>query len=330
MTATVDSSTAPPVDTRPKASASPPAPPPSAAPAGALPPVAPPRPAPAAEIPAVRITGMVLTLFGVLLLGFVVHLTLISQLRYERAQQVAYADFRKDLAEGVAPVGQTDLKGKLLRPGASVAVLRIPALGTQQMVFEGTMGGVLENGPGHRRDTPLPGQPGTSVIMGRSATYGGPFAGVPLLIPGDEIIAITGQGEHRYRVAGVRLPGDPLPPRLGANAGRLTLVTADGRPYLPANVLYVDADLVSEVQLAPARKLGSQSLGAAEKPMAPDLSAWVPLVLWGQALLIAAYAVSWAWGRWGGWQAWVAGAPLLIVVGLAVADQVARILPNLY
>ncbi|MFY1673778.1 sortase [Plantactinospora sp. WMMB334] len=329
MTATVEPSTVPPVDSRRREPVDlpPGGPPPGPARPPSQTPARLPRPV---EIPAVRISGTVLTLLGVLLLTFVVHLTLISQLRHERAQQTAYSDFRKELAEGVAPVGQTDLDGELLRPGSSVAVLRIPAIGTRQVVVEGTTSGVLQDGPGHRRDTVLPGQAGTSVVLGRRAGYGGPFAGLPLLGRGDEIVVVTGQGEHRYRVTGLRRPGDPLPSRLADGAGRLTLATADGRPYLPTNVLYVDADLVSPVQPAPQRRFGAQSLTAAERSMAGDPDAWVPLVLWGQALLIAAYAVSWAWARWGGWQAWVSGMPLLTVLGLAVADQAARLLPNLY
>ncbi|MFK3981609.1 sortase domain-bontaining protein [Micromonospora sp. NPDC050397] len=329
MTVSVDPPAVPPAGDPAAGPVQPPAGPVPAA-AGAPPGTGPARPGTRVEIPAVRITGVVLTLFGVLLLGFVVHLTVISEVRYERAQQVAYADFRKDLAEAVAPVGQTDFDQRLLELGTSVAVLRIPVLGTQQVVFEGTTAGVLADGPGHRRDTPLPGQAGTSLIMGRRAVYGGPFAGLPLLRSGDKIVAVTGQGEHTYRVTGVRRPDEPVPPRLAAGAGRLTLVTAAGRPYLPTDVVYVDADLVSQAQPAQARSLRFESLTPAEKTMAGDSGAWVSLLLWGQALLIAAYAVTWAWARWGGWQAWVVGIPLLAAVGLTVADQIARVLPNLY
>ncbi|MEV4626551.1 class E sortase [Micromonospora sp. NPDC049523] len=327
MTVSATPPTAPPAGDRPAGPVTPPTPPDVTA---TPPAVVPPRPARGAEIPAVRITGVVLTLLGVLLLGFVVHLTLISEIRYDRSQQVAYADFRKDLAEAVAPVGQSGFDNQILRLGAPVAVLRIPALGTQQVVFEGTTAGVLADGPGHRRDTPLPGQAGTSMIMGRRAAYGGPFKGLPLLRAGDQVMVVTGQGEHEYRVIGVRHGGEPQPPRLASGAGRLVLATAAGRPYLPTDVVYVDADLVSEAQPAPKRRIGPGSLTRAEKTMAGDPTAWTALLLWGQALLIAAYAVSWAWARWGGWQAWVVGAPLLSALGLAVADQVARVLPNLY
>jgi hypothetical protein len=63
--------------------------------------------------------------------------------------------------------------------------------------------------------------------------------------------------------------------------------------------------------------------------MGTDPSAWIPLVLWGQALVIAAVLLSWARSRWGRWQNWIVAVPVLLFLGLAVADQAARLLPNL-
>ncbi|MFD1273890.1 sortase domain-bontaining protein [Streptomyces kaempferi] len=73
-------------------------------------------------------------------------------------------------------MAQTDQQGDLLAPGTPVALIDIPAAHLHQVVLEGTDSGVLTDGPGHRRDTPLPGQSGTSVLMGRAAAYGGPSA----------------------------------------------------------------------------------------------------------------------------------------------------------
>ncbi|GAA4691905.1 sortase domain-containing protein [Phytohabitans rumicis] len=313
--------------------------PPGASPPDA--PVLPPRPAPAPQ-PQVRLAlqvpGIALSILAALTLGFVVHLTLVSQLQYARNQQTAFSDFRAELARGTAPVGQTRVeyadgaengRERLVDPGSAVAVLRIPAVGLRTVVFEGTSGDVLRNGPGHRRDTVLPGQSGTSVVMGRRAAYGGPFLDLDLLLPGDAVIVTTGQGEHTYRVTGLRRPGDPAPPALAAGQGRLTLVTADGDPFIPQDLLRVDADLVTPAQPAPARKFGAASLPGAEAAMAIDPGAWTPLMLWGQALLLATLAVTYLRNRWGGWQAWIVGAPVLGALGLAIADQAARLLPNL-
>ncbi|HSV68182.1 MAG TPA: class E sortase [Mycobacteriales bacterium] len=262
-----------------------------------------------------------------LLLGFVTDLTVVGGLRHARDQQVRYAELRSDLANAVAPVGPADEAGTPYPPGTAMALLEIPAINLREVVVQGTTAGVLRGGPGHRRDTPLPGQAGTSVVLGRRAAYGGPFRRLDQLIPGDQVTVTTGQGVHAFKVIDVRRAGDPEPPGLPAGHGRLTLVTAAGSPYLPTGVLRVDADLMSAVQPSPPPR-PAPGLTGAEQTMAADPSVWVPLVLWGQALLAAA-ALVWARIRWGRWQVWVVGVPVPGALGVAVADQVAGLLPNL-
>lgn len=48
--------------------------------------------------------------------------------------------------------------------------------------------------------TPLPGQPGNSVISGHRTTYGRPFFDFDLLKPGDRIEVETAIGVHVYEV----------------------------------------------------------------------------------------------------------------------------------
>jgi LPXTG-site transpeptidase (sortase) family protein len=269
-------------------------------------------------------------ILSVVLLGFALYVGVISELHYDRAQRGAYANFRTDLANAVAPTGQT-VPGnpkKLLKLGTAVAVLRIPALKLNAVVFEGTTGAVLENGPGHLRDTPLPGQAGTSEILGRAAAYGGPFQRLAHLIPGQIITVITGQRTQTYQVLDVRRAGDPQPPPLPAGQGRLILATADGEPFVPSGVLRVDADLVSPVMSSVPLLFGAAQLPPAEQAMATDSSAWYVLVLWGQALLVAAGLITWARTHWGRWQTWIVAVPVLGFFGLSVADQIARLLPN--
>src|SRR4029453_4137488 len=98
------------------------------------------------------------------------------------------------------------------------------------------------------------------------------------------------------------------------DAGRLILITADGQPFLPADLLRVDAALTSPVQPAPARPLRGTS--PAERPLAGDPSAWTPLVLWGEALLIVALFTAWARVRWGRPQAWLGAVPVSVALGL--------------
>ncbi|MFJ5546578.1 sortase [Streptomyces sp. NPDC093225] len=275
------------------------------------------------------VPGAALTVLAALLLGFAANLTVVGHLKHAREQRIGYADLRGELALGTAPVGQTGPDGALLAPGTPVALLRIPALELREVVFEGTTGGVLVGGPGHRRDTVLPGQAGTSVLMGRQWGYGSPFHDLELLKPGLEVQVTTGQGVHRYRVTGVRRAGDPVPAPLAEGRGRLTLVTATGSPYTPSGVLRVDAELLTPVQPAPARALPPGSATAAERPLGSDDSAWLPLVLWSQLLLAGAAGVVWARRRWGRAQAWVTGVPVLTAVGIGVSEAAARLLPNL-
>jgi len=267
--------------------------------------------------------------FAILCLGFLANLLIVSQLVHARDQEVLYSDFRSELANAIAPVGQTDVNGALLQPGAPVAILEIPDLGMKEVVVEGTTSTVTQSGPGHKRDTVLPGQPGTSVIYGRQAAFGGPFGQLEILQPGMTIVATTGQGPAEYRVVDVRRPGDPLPAPVEAGQGRLTLVTAMGPRFMPTDLLRVDADLVTPAQPAPARVLTAASLDPAEQAMAGDPAGLVPLLLWLQLLLIVAVATVWLVIRWGKWQAWLVAAPIVFFAGIMASMSALRLLPNL-
>jgi sortase A len=88
--------------------------------------------------------------------------------------------------------------------GEPVAVLRIPKLGLDKVVVEGTDRPQLQLGPGHYTATPLPGQPGNIAIAGHRTTYGAPFRHLDDLQPGDELFLATMAGERRYVVEGAR------------------------------------------------------------------------------------------------------------------------------
>ena len=95
------------------------------------------------------------------------------------------------------------------------------------------------------------------------------------------------------------------------------------------SVLYVDADLTSKAQPAPPMVVTSADLTPAEQALGTDSYAWLPLILWLGGLLIGVGLLSWLRQQWGRWQTWVVAVPVFGFFGLAVADQVARLLPNL-
>jgi len=281
--------------------------------------------------PARQLAGTVLIILSVILIGFAFWLSIGSRLYYARVQHEAYETLRVALANGVAPTGplNPNNSNQLDPVGTPVALLEIPALHMQDVVQEGTTGQVLEGGPGHLRDTPLPGEQGVSVILGRRAAYGAAFAGLGSLMPGDAITVVTQEGVAKYQVIDIRWAGQPMPPALAAGSGRLTLVTANGVPFDPTGELYVDANLIGQPLATVAPVLTSATLPPDENAMGTDPSAWVPVVLWGQLLLVAAASVGWLWRAWGRWQTWLVGVPVLTYISIMVADQVTRLLPNI-
>lgn len=84
--------------------------------------------------------------------------------------------------------------------GEPVARIRIPAIGVEAVIFSGTERPILNKGPGHMPRTPLPGQPGNSVVAGHRTTYGRPFHDLDLLEPEDRIEVESAAGTHVYEV----------------------------------------------------------------------------------------------------------------------------------
>ncbi len=113
------------------------------------------------------------------------------------------------------------------QPGSAFAFLSIDKLGIDGLVvYEGVDRATLRSGPGHMPSTPLPGQPGNSVLSGHRTTYGRPFFDFDQLVAGDRISVESAVGTHVYEVREIEvvLPTDiwVTDPRPG---GWLTLTT---------------------------------------------------------------------------------------------------------
>jgi sortase A len=262
-------------------------------------------------------------------IGFLFHLVGYSQLRHAVRQSQLRTEFTSELAAGIAPVSEGTFDNVLLLDGAPVARISIPSIGVDEIVVEGTSADALMAGPGHRRDTVLPGQAGTSVLMGRAWAYGGPFNRIQELAPGESISVVTGQGEAIYKVIGVRYAGDPAPAALASGQGRLMLQTARGFPYLPNATVLVDAQLVSDVQPVGKRMTAFALLPPSNKAMASDTSTLWALVFALQFLIVAEVGTVYAWLRFGRAKTWIVATPILILAFLLVFDQVTKLLPNL-
>jgi len=267
------------------------------------------------------------TMIAIVCLWMAGQLLFLGALSQDRAQELLYDDLRYALA---GPPDQAPPLGPVVEVRAPVALLEIPAIGLQQVVVEGTASGDLLAGPGHRRDTVLPGQTGSSVVYGRATTYGGPFGDLAELVPGDEIRVTAAQGVKRFRVLGVRRAGAPLPQPAAAGAARLTLVTAEGRgrlgPISPQTAIYIDAEAKKGFP-APAGR--PAAVPESEKAMAGDPGALPLLALCLGLLLALTLGVVAARQRWSAVLVWVVASPLAIALSWATTDVVMRLLPNL-
>ncbi len=273
--------------------------------------------------------GAAVLTVSVLLLSFVVHVVLLSGAQHYRAQSLAYTELRGTLAKAEVPVGQLTNDEELVPAGTPLALVESSAIGLSEVVMEGTTAAVLRTGPGHRRDSVMPGQAGTAVILGRQTTYGGPFAQLNRFEPGDDIVITTGQGTHIYRVFGLRRAGDPMPEELRSGEGRLELQTADGLALFPSGVLYVDAELVSPVQQTPSRVLASPALPPEERAMGQNGEVWFVALFLLVFFAAAAIGAVWLWRTWGRRHAWLVAVPILLLLGVAAADAAMNALPNL-
>jgi sortase A len=262
---------------------------------------------------------------SVLALWAVLYGLVFSSLQEHRSQHELLATFQEQLAVQTAPV--TDP----IHPGAPVATLSIPGIGLHDVVVvEGTDSADLEAGPGHRRDTVLPGQVGVSVLMGRSLLFGAPFGHIVDLRTGAPITVLTGQGSFRYRVTDVRRDGDRLPYPIPDGSGRLTLVTsapANGGVAPSRQTVYVDATLQGHAQGASTGR--PASIANSEAPMRGEVGSLPVLVIWMALLVVALVLAAWARTSWRLKPTVLVAVPVVIALVWAITELAAQFLPNL-
>lgn len=84
--------------------------------------------------------------------------------------------------------------------GDSLTRIKIPRIGVDVVVVEGTTASALRAGAGHYPSTPLPCEVGNVAIAGHRTTYGRPFHDLDQLEPGDRVTLETPIGECTYEV----------------------------------------------------------------------------------------------------------------------------------
>jgi len=155
----------------------------------------------------------------------------------------------EDTTEDAAPSTAQPNLFSLLFPekGKPVALIEIPKIGVEKVVYEGVQTEDLKKGPGHYPTNPLPGQPGNAAIAGHRTTYGAPFGDIDKLAPGDDIFVQTVLGRAHYQVREVPFVVEPTQVEVLDDYGdnRITL-TACHPKYSARQRLIATAVLVSE------------------------------------------------------------------------------------
>jgi len=227
-------------------------------------------------------------------------------------------------------------------PGAPVAQLDIPSIGSNFVMVQGVDLKWLQQGPGHFPQTPLPGQPGNSAVAGHRTTYSAPFNRIDELQPGDAVNVTTLQGTFQYRVdsqvddKGITSghfivgPNDiSILEQTGVN--RLTLMACHPK-FSAAQRLVVTATLASTpAPSTPILESTGVTTDASTDPLAGgDQSARIPAILWSLLAAGIWFATWWVARRWMRIPAYVIGTPIFLFVLFLAFGDIARLLPASY
>ena len=161
----------------------------------------------------VDIFGRVFIGFGALLLLFTAYQIWGTAVQESRTQSGLRTQLRQEtnsdairisLAQGSAldklPTGPPVTAPPTTPPaeGNPIGDIRVPVIGLDQVVVEGTNTPDLRKGPGHYSGTPMPGQAGNAAVAGHRTTYGHPFYNLDSVKVGDPIVLTTLQGIFVY------------------------------------------------------------------------------------------------------------------------------------
>lgn len=266
---------------------------------------------------------------GVVVAFFVAFALSFSGIQEHRNQAQLYGTLRGllDPSSPTAPY-----LGGRIPVGAPVALLTAPAAGIHDVVVvEGTTSEQMRDGPGHLRNSPLPGQVGDAILIGRSTTTGAPFGSIDHLRRGDPLTITTGQGHFRFTVEDVRRAGSHLP-AIPPSGSIVTLITSSGSGFLGGvvngHLLYVDAALRGTAAAAPEH--APHQITAAEVQGHGDPAALPWVLAWFVGLVAVAVGGYWLIARWGWRRAWLIVAPVGIAVLWGFSDELLQLVPNVF
>lgn len=156
------------------------------------------------------------------------------------------------------------------RRGQAIGRLRVPRLGLNMVLVDGTDDGSLKKGPGLDRRTYMPGEGQLVYIAGHRTTYLAPFAHIERMRAGDPVTVEVPYGTFVYRVFRTQIvPADDL----GAlrSTGREIVKLQACHPRFFASHRYIVSARLVRIEprgqpaiAAPTRVLAAAPLAATE------------------------------------------------------------------
>jgi sortase A len=195
-----------------------------------------------------RIFSLVLVIAGIALLGYVGS----EYWGMYRSQKNLELEWERQ-ASAVSAPGQP-----ALTPDQMLTRVVIPKIGLDAIVVEGASRKALSEGPGHMKETAMPGETGNAVITGHRDTF---FRHIYELVKGDRVQVRRAGREFTYEVTGKKIvmPDDVSVIRQTPDA-QLTLITCYPVYYIgPApRRLVVFSRLIESTQYGVAQNAGAQ------------------------------------------------------------------------
>lgn len=267
-----------------------------------------------------RVIGvLVVSILAMFAVTFAVYEYWLTGLLESRSQAALLSQFRGSLVLPDTPALITPPSGK------PVGVMRIPTINVEQVVVEGIGSSDTKLGPGHDPSTPLPGEAGNSVVVGRRSTYGGPFGELDRLAPGALVGVVTREGQFTYQVvSNTTMPWSARPAAPTTNS-QLTLISADSS-FRPSSERVVVAKLEGE-GLQSRSRLALPAPGEIPGKSTGGIS-WGPILLWGELFLVAIIAsVYLYWRRWSAAVTYLLTTPVLITLAFLFYGAIDTVLP---
>lgn len=96
---------------------------------------------------------------------------------------------------------------KQVTRGDAVARIKVPKIGVDDVIVNGTDTETLKRGPGRYLGSAMPGEGELVYVAGHRTTYGAPFARIDRLAKGDTVVVETPYATFEYAITGKRIVG---------------------------------------------------------------------------------------------------------------------------